>query len=72
MSKKIIVKQRTDKEGKVTHYKYKDNERFTPIKTVNKMAKKDQIKDVHPYGDDAVRSDPNNKTKDNLGELPEG
>ena len=36
------------------------------------MAKKDQVKNVHAYGDKAVRADPNSKTKDNLGELPEG
>jgi len=71
MTKKKIIAKRTDEDGKVTHYKFKGNERVTPKEIVNKMAKKDQIKDVHPYGKDAVRSYPNNKIKDNLGELPE-
>jgi len=71
VTKRKIVGQRTDAEGNVTHYKLDGNTKVTPIKQVNNMAKKNQVKDVHPYGDDAVRSDPNNKTKDNLGNLPE-
>ena len=72
MKKKVIIKQRKDDDGKVSHYQFKGNQRFTPIKKVNDMAKKDQVKNVHAYGDKAVRADPNSKTKDNLGELPEG
>jgi len=71
MTDRKIVGQRTDADGNVTHYKLDGKEKVTPIRQVNNMAKKNEIKNVHAYGDKAVRSDPNSKVKDNLGNLPE-
>ena len=66
-----LVKIRFGKDGVPTHYLIKGNTIATPVATVAKMADKGLIKDVHSYDGDHVRSDHDDKTKNNLHNLPE-
>ena len=61
---------RINGKNEVTHYKIEGNTRVTPIQNVVNMAAKDLIKNVSTYDAEFVRSDPDNKLKNNLRNLP--
>ena len=69
--KRTILKVRIcEKTNKVTHYLLNGNKIGTPIAIVARMAAKGLINNAHSYDDVFVRSDPDNKTGNNLRNLP--
>ncbi len=72
MSKKI-VETKKDSKGNTTSVKFSGNKNFTPIKKAIKMANNDQIENAHTVrmsnGKKYLKSNPDNKTSNNLDEL---
>jgi len=73
MSKKKIVDAQEDSKGKISSVRFEGNKSFTPVKIAIKMAERDEIKNAHSVhfdkGKKYLRSDPDNKKKNNLHEL---
>lgn len=67
---KKIVDARKDKGGNISHVLFEGNERNTPIQKAVEMADKGKIEGahgVHPKkGDPYLRSNPDNKKRNNL------
>lgn len=72
MSKRKIVAARADKKGNITDVKLRGNQKFTPLKTAIKMAKRGEIDAVVVKPKDAkqhLRTRPDDKIKNNLDDM---
>jgi hypothetical protein len=71
--KKKIVDARQDKSGNISHVQFAGNQKFTPVETAIGMAEQNKIKNAHAVtrkdGSQFLRSNPNNKSRDNLDEM---
>ena len=73
MSKRVVG-AKEDSKGNITAVKLSGNKSYTPVETAIKMADKGQIDNahaVHPKNGtkDYLRTNPDNKTGNNLDEL---
>jgi hypothetical protein len=73
MSKHIITNVRRDRDGVITHFNV--NTEFTKEQLIKRMQSGENFvvpsgEEVHLVGGKYIRSDRNNTTADNLGNLP--
>lgn len=47
MSKKVIVDAKADKDGDITHVKFKGNQNYTPVETAIPIADRGEIENTH-------------------------
>jgi hypothetical protein len=70
---KKITDAKADSEGDITHVKIQGNQRFTPMKTAIKQAKRGEIDAVPVKATkttkEHLRSRPNSKESDNLDDM---
>lgn len=71
--KKKIVDALQDKSGNISHVKFAGNQNLTAVEQTIDMAKRGKIANAHPVtrkdGSQYLRSNPNNKSGDNLDEM---
>ncbi|MDW3206835.1 MAG: DUF3892 domain-containing protein [Alphaproteobacteria bacterium] len=73
-NKRTIVDARADADGDITHVRFKDNQRFTPVGVAIPMAERGEIKNthvVHPNDGrkDHLRTNADGKRKNNLDDM---
>jgi len=73
--KKKIVDAQQDPGGNISAVKFEGNKNFTPVKKAIEMAEMDKIINVHAVhkkdGDKYLRSNPDNKKRNNLDDMAE-
>jgi hypothetical protein len=70
---RVIDDARADKDGVITHVRFKGNERFTSVDRAIPMAERGEIKNVHVVhptsGKPYLRTNPDGSNANNLDEL---
>lgn len=73
MAKKRIVDARADKDGDITHVRFRGNANFTPVEKAIPMADRGEIADTHVVRRDGakthLRTDPDRTRKNNLDDM---
>lgn len=70
--KRQIVEAKADKRGNIVAVRFKDNSTFTNLDTAVRLAERNLIADthvVHSRGKRHIRTNPDNKIKNNLDEM---
>jgi hypothetical protein len=72
-AKKKVVNAREDESGNISHVQFAGNQKFTSVETAIGMAEQNKIENAHAVtrkdGTQFLRSNPNNKSRDNLDEM---
>ena len=73
MSKRKVVDARQDQKGNISHVQLDGNRNFTPIDKAIEMAKQNKLENAHAVtkkdGTEYLRSNPDNRTGNNLDEM---
>lgn len=71
--KRTIVDARADKEGDISHVKFKGNVNFTPVATAISMAERGEIEGAHVVNRTGakkhLRSNPDGEKANNLDDM---
>lgn len=71
-----IADARSDKDGNISHVLFEGNKNFTPVERAIEMADQGKVENahaVHPKaGSSYLRTNPDNKTGNNLDEMAKG
>lgn len=70
---KKIIDAKADKDGDITHVKFKGNSNFTTAETAIQMAKRGEIQGAHVVNREGakehLRTNPDNKKSNNLDDM---